>query len=124
MTVPPGFPFTRLRMHSGENVLWSGYNPTFHRFLDYGLVLSDRALYLCRRSWWRLALWKRFPLDIIDEFVLLDGGGRPGVRIRTATRNITFRTPFDFYADEMEFDRMVLEKAVAAVGAAKSAVNT
>src|SRR5262249_17976437 len=40
------FPFTKLRLSSGEIITWHRNNPTFHRTSDYGIVLTDRALYL------------------------------------------------------------------------------
>src|SRR5918996_765468 len=40
------FPFNKLRLPVGETITWLRSNPTFHRTSDYGIVLSDRALYL------------------------------------------------------------------------------
>jgi hypothetical protein len=119
--LPQVVPFSRLQVPAGEEVLWYGYNPTFHRFLDYGLVLTRTAIYVCRRSWWLVTHWRRTSLDDVIEVELIGNSGRPGMRIRHTTGTIRFHTPFDFYQDEMDFDRGVLEKAVAAIRTAKSA---
>ena len=120
MDLPKSFPFTRLKTAQGEEVLWFGYNPTFHRFLDYGLVLTLSAIYVCRRSWWLIVHWRRIPLDDVVEVELIGGHVRPGLMIQTTAGTISFHTPFDFYRDEMNFDRKVLEKGVAAIRAAKA----
>jgi hypothetical protein len=98
--------------------VWYGYNPTFHRFLDYGLVLSSQALYVCRRTWWTFVRWRRFALADIVAVRRIEGAMRPGLRIDTRARSITFYTPYDLYRDEMIFDRGVLDKALAAIKAA------
>jgi hypothetical protein len=119
LEVPQYFPLSRLKLPVGEDALWWGYNPTFHRFLDYGLVLSSRALYLCRRAWWLFAYWSRVPLDEIVAVTMIKGRARPGLRIDTTHGSIKFYTPYDFYRDDMVFDAGVLEKAIAAIHAAR-----
>jgi hypothetical protein len=116
--LPKAYPFTQLKACQGEQVLWYGYNPTFHRFVDYGLVLTNSALYLYRRNWWLIARWKRIPLDDVQQIEAIEGHARPGLRIVRTASTITFYTPSDSYCDEMEFDRKVLEKARAAFQAA------
>jgi hypothetical protein len=61
--LPRVYPFSQLKACQGEEILWYGCNPTFHRFLNYGLVLTSGALYLYRRNWWLIARWKRIPID-------------------------------------------------------------
>ena len=117
MHLPQSLPFTSLRIPQGEEVLWYGYNPTFHRFLDYGLVLTSRTIYMCRRSWWRIARWGEIPLADVVAVALIEDHARPGLRIERTNSAINFHTPFDFYSDEMTFDSSVLEKGVAAIRA-------
>jgi hypothetical protein len=50
VNVPNTRPLIQVKAYQGEKVLWYGYNPTFHRFLDYGLVLTSTAFYLYRRN--------------------------------------------------------------------------
>ena len=124
LSLPSFFPFTALRVPEGEEVLWFGYNPTFHRCFEYGLALTTLALYLCRRSWWRLAHWERIPLDDVIAVDLLEGGFRPGLTIQRRRRMLRFHTPFDVYRDEVAHDRRVLEEGVNAIRAAKSGSQT
>lgn len=120
--LPKVFPFTRLTTPPGEEVRWYGYNPTFHRFLDYGLVITCTAIYLCQRSWWLMARWRRISLNDVVEVEAIGNHVRPGLRINRTAGTITFHTPFDSYDDEMNFDRQVLEKAMAAIRAAKASI--
>ena len=91
--LPHVAPFTRLQVPAGEEVLWYGYNPTFHRFLDYGLVLTHTAIYVCRRSWWLVTHWNRTSLDDVIEVGLIGNSGRPGMQIKHTTGTIRFHTP-------------------------------
>lgn len=110
------FPLRTLKLPPEEKAVWCGYNPTFHRFLDYGLIITNEALYLCGRSWWRFARWRRIPLQDIKNAMVIKGRGRPQLRIETSRGAVRLTTPFDFYGDEMEFDAKVLEEAVLAIG--------
>lgn len=114
MDLPKAYPFTQLNACQGEEIRWYGYNPTFHRFFDYGLVLTNSAIYLYRRNWWLLARWNRIPLDNVKQIAALEGRARPGLMIQTTACTIFFYTPWDSYRDEMEFDRKVLAEAQAA----------
>ena len=110
--IPKIFPFTKLNLRHGEVPLWVGFNPTFHRFFVYGLVISDTALYVCSRAWF-FATWRRYPLAEISDVTLESGGSRPTIGFRADNKKVTFSTPWDLYTDQMEFDRSVLSKAVA-----------
>jgi hypothetical protein len=110
--IPNIFPFTKLQLGQGEVPRWVGFHPTFHRFFTYGLVISDVALYVCSRAW-LFASWRRYRLENISEVTLASGRGRPTIRFRAGDSRVTFSTPWDFYGEEMEFDRSVLSKAVA-----------
>jgi hypothetical protein len=110
--IPPTFPFSKLTLHDHETPLWVGYNPTFHRFFQYGLVISDAALYLCSRAW-LFANWKRYPLAELSDVVVGAHGTRASIKFRVGDRVVNFSVPGDSYADEMDFDRGVLSKAAA-----------
>lgn len=124
MDLPKAFPFTHLKIAPGEEVLWYGYHPTFHRFLHYGLVITSTTIYLYRRSWWLMVGWRRIALDDVLGVEAISNHLRPGLRISRKAGAITFHTPFDSYEDEMNFDRKVLEKAIAAIRAAKASVDS
>lgn len=111
------FPFEKLRLPAGESVLWKASNPTFHRSFDYGMVLTDRALYMYSPFWISLARWRRIPLEQIRSIVFRNSRIAPCLRVRTAKRVQVLRTPYD-YADEMDYDRKNLRDAVSQVSAA------
>ena len=112
MELPATFPFSKLRLAAGEVAIWAGSNPTFHRFFEYGLVISNVALYLCGPAW-LFAWWRRYPLSEIRDAEISGDGSRPRLRFYVGRKKVSFYTPFDFYSDEMGFDRKVLEKALS-----------
>jgi len=105
-------PFSRLRLMTGEEVVWCGSNPTFHRAFEYGIAITGANLYLCGRAW-LFARWRRYALSEIGEVSTGKYMGRPALVFNAKQRKIVFTTPFDFYADEMEFDLRVLRSAEA-----------
>jgi hypothetical protein len=111
------FPFDELRLPAGESVLWKANNPTFHRSFDYGMVLTERALYMYSPFWISLARWRRIPLGQIRTIAFRDSRSVPSLRVRTLERTQVLRTPYD-YADEMDYDRKNLRAAVSQVSAA------
>ena len=111
------YPFSKLKLPAGESALWGAHNPTFHRSFDYGMVLSEQALYLYSPFWISLARWRRIPLREIQKIVFKDSRIVPSLRVETSKRRETLRTPYD-YADEMDYDRKNLRDAVAQVSAA------
>jgi hypothetical protein len=108
LELPVSFPFTRLKLPGGERVLWYGYNPTFHRFRDYGIVLSDRALYLFGPAW-LIGRWRRVPVDRIQSVEASRSLGQTMVALNTVAGVLRFHTPHDFYRDEMDFDAGVVQ---------------
>ena len=110
--IPKMFPFTKLKLEQGEIPVWVGFNPTFHRFFVYGIAISDKALYLCRRAW-ILANWKRYPLNCISDVMFDSGRSRPTLRFRVGDAKVTFNGPWDLYRGEMQFDRGVISAAAA-----------
>ena len=97
-------------------MLWHGSNPTFHRYEEYALVLSDKALYWFRPSW-VLGWWKQFPLENIVGASFEDSRRRPTLWIELRASKVRCRTPFDSYGDDMDFDRKVLGQAVQMIAA-------
>ena len=112
MELPDSFPFTRLKMSPDERLIWVGWNPTFHRSLDYGIVLSDCLLYLFGPTW-VIGRWRRIPVKHIELVRVSKSFGRSMVTFHTPAGTWRFHTPFDFYRDEMEFDATVVKNLVA-----------
>ncbi len=114
MTVVPSIsPFTRLKLRDAERLQWVGYNPTFHRYRVYGLALSDTAFYVYAPAW-LFGRWRRYPLSEVSDVALNDSGS--AIRFRMGEKTVTFRPPFDSHADEAQFDRAVMAKAVELLG--------
>jgi hypothetical protein len=114
LELPRSHPFTRLHLVPGEQVLWHGYNPTFHRYVEYGLVLTAEALYWYK-SPWSFGRWRRFALGDIRSARFDDSNIRPSICLDFGASSRKLHTPHDFYSDEMAYDRKVLAEAVEAV---------
>ena len=111
-----GYPFNKLRLPGEETIEWYRHNPTFHRSADYGIVLTDRGLYLYSPFWLIFSRWRRFPLSDIRGADFRDSRVFPALRIRLVDRTVVLRTPPD-YADEMAFDRRNLIEAAERIRA-------
>jgi hypothetical protein len=104
------FPFTKLKLPSEETPVWSANNPTFHRTSDYGILLTDRALYLYSPFWLSFSRWRRLPLTEIVGAEFRDSRWFPRLRVKLTKGSAVLRTYPD-YADEMDFDRKNLSEA-------------
>lgn len=110
-TLPQAFPFSRLKLASGEALKWVGYNPTFHRFFIYALAITDAAIYVC--SWARFfARWRRYSLSDIHDVRLRGEGGTPAMEFWVGKKRVILSAPFDSHSEDVEFDRAVLRSAV------------
>jgi hypothetical protein len=114
------YPFNRLRLPSGERVLWRRSHPTFHRSGDYGIVQTNLALYLYRPFLLIFSKWRRHPISEIRGADFRDSRFTPALRVRLSDRTVVLRTPWD-YADEMDYDRRVLIEAAERVNAVSTA---
>ena len=110
------YPFDRLRLPAGEIITWYRNNPTFHRMSDYGIALTDQALYLYK-LFWSFSRWRRVPLVEVRDASFRDSRLFPALHIKTGNGTIILRTPLDD-ADEMQFDRQNLSEAAEQVRAA------
>ncbi len=111
------FPFNKLRLALNENPMWSGSNHTFHRTSDYGILLSDQAVYLYSPFFLMFSRWRRLPLHEVLRIEFRDSKLFPSLRITHSSGVSVLRTPLD-YADEMDFDRGILNEAVKHVSQA------
>jgi hypothetical protein len=112
-----GYPFRKLCLPLGEAVEWYRSNPTFHRSSDYGIVLTNRALYLFSPFWLMFSRWRRFEISDIRSAEFRDSGVFPALRVQLHKRVVSLRTPWD-YADEMKFDRRNLAEAAERISVA------
>ena len=108
------FPFDKLKVPLGEEVLWAGCNPTFHRSFHYAILLTDKALYL-GHVFLILSKRKRMALSDISAITFDDSGRRPSIKVQLRDSSVVFKTPYDAYEDEMAFDREKLKEAVEIV---------
>lgn len=106
------FPFRLLKLPATETPIWCGNNPTFHRGWDYGICVSDQALYLYSPFWRWFARWHRYALNGIKQASFKDSCWMPMLVLEREVDRVTFRTPFDIYQDEMDFDRKNLVRTV------------
>lgn len=117
------FPFNRLKLPAGERMGWYRSNPTFHRSSDYGMVLTNHALYLYSPFLLLLSRWRRILLSDIRGASFHDSGLFPALRVHTKDGQAVLRTPWDYYRDEMEFDRKNLKEARERIQAAVAAMQ-
>jgi hypothetical protein len=108
------YPFTKLRLAAGEVARWKAHNPTFHRGTSYGIVLSERALYLYNPLCLSFARWRRIPLDDVRGIEFKDSRFFPRLIVRTSGGHHVLRTPWDD-GTEMDYDREKLRNAVFSV---------
>ena len=114
MVALDSYPFTKLRLAVGEVPRWKAHNPTFHRGTSYGIVLSDRAVYLYAPFWLSFARWRRIPLDEIQSIEFKDSRLCPRLIVEMRHGREVLRTPLDD-REEMDYDRENLRNAVVNV---------
>jgi hypothetical protein len=117
-SLPSCYPFERLRLRDDERVRWFGSNPTFHRTADYGIVLTDLAVYLYPQLPWPITWWRRIPLTEVVGARFEDSRIAPCLRLLRQRGSRTLRTPPDGHSGEMQFDRRVLREAADRISAA------
>jgi hypothetical protein len=111
IALPTTFPFSRLKLPSGEVLQWVGYNPTFHRFFEYGLAITNVAFYVSSPRW-LIARWRRYALTDIADVTLDHKARQPSMHFRVRGRTIRFRAPYDSHSVESQFDWRVLAQAL------------
>ncbi|MFT3807999.1 hypothetical protein [Arenimonas sp.] len=118
------FPFSKLTLSEDEEVIWCASNPTFHRTWDYGIAITGSAVYLFSPFWLWLARWRRYPLSDIKQASFKDSRWVPRLLLQVGDRTVTFRTPYDGYQDEMDFDRKNLAEAAELIAQRGVAPNS
>ena len=98
------YPFDKFKLPVGEQVFWHASNPTFHRSSGYGIVLTTHAVYL---RGWMFSIgrsWQRIALHDIKRASFKDSQFFPCLKLTHTNGTTNFRTPYDWYTDEMDFD--------------------
>ena len=81
----------RLQFADGEQLLFEKSNPTFHRFSDLSVAVSEAALYWQTRRLFGGTRWLSFPLSNIKELVIRPAPFRlPWVRLGACLILATF----------------------------------
>ena len=123
MELDRSYPFEKFKLPAGEQVLWHASNPTFHRGYDYGIVLTTNAVYL---RGWVFSIgsgWRRIALQDIKSASFKDSRFFPCLELSHVAGTTRFRTPHDWYRDEMDFDRRNLVQAACFIEHMRAAPN-
>ena len=123
MELDRSYPFEKFKLPAGEQVLWHASNPTFHRGYDYGIVLTTHAVYL---RGWVFSIgrgWRRIALQDIKSASFKDSRFFPCLELSHVAGTTRFRTPHDWYRDEMDFDRRNLVQAACFIEHMRAAPN-
>ena len=107
-------PFDSLPMESGEVIRWQAWEPSFHRFSFYAIVVSDRAVYLYSKLITSFAVWRRVPLADIQAVEFFPSWFMPKLVLTHRTGKFVLRTPPDFGA-AARIDRRQLQDAAGVI---------
>ena len=100
-------PFSLLPLPEAETIEWYLDGTDYDSPLDYGVVLTNRALYGFFSFWLIFSRWRRFPLRQICDASFHDSRRFPALHLTLVNRTVVLRTPPRAHI-EMEFDRRVL----------------
>jgi len=103
-------PFDSLPLEPGEVVRWQAWEPTFHRFSYYAIVVSDRAVYLYSKLFTSFARWRRVPLAEVLAAEFTPSWFMPKLTLRCAAGKVVLRTPPDT-GEAARIDRQQLSEA-------------
>ena len=121
VSCPLGDPCDTAPLGVGEETLWCVYNRSFHRPNSYGLVLTDRALYVYRPLLFYIRRWRRIAIETIADVTFEDSNWRPALHVRTAHETTVFRAPsYDGDDTEMEFNRDELRRTMRMIDELKA----
>jgi hypothetical protein len=103
-----------LPLEPGETIRWEAWEPAFHRFSYYAIVVSDRAAYFYSRLWHSFVRWKRYPLSEIRSATYVPSWFMPKLVLEIGDGTATLLTPFDWGA-AARIDREQLAEAAAVI---------
>lgn len=109
-------PFDELPLEPGEVIRWQAWEPSFHRFSYYAIVVTDRAVYLYSKLISSFARWRRLRLDEVTAAEFVPSFFMPKLVIHHANGVAVLRTPPDFGAAS-QIDRRQLKEAATLIQA-------
>ena len=90
--------------------------------VEYGIVLTSEALYWFK-SPFSFGRWRRIPLHHVREAKFDDSGISPALCLDVLGSRVRWRTPHDFYDDEMQYDQKVLTEAAERIAGRLSSME-
>ena len=103
-------PFDSLPLEAGEVIRWEAWEPTFHRFSYYAIVVTDRAVYLYSKLFTSFVRWRRFPLEEIRSVEFVPSWLMPKLEVQYRVGKAVLRTPPD-WGEAARIDRKQLKEA-------------
>jgi len=103
-------PFNSLPLEPGEVIRWEAWEPSFHRFSYYAVVVTDRAVYLYSRLFTSFARWRRVALRDVVSAEFVPSWFMPKLILLHRTGKAVLRTPPDT-GDAAKIDREQLREA-------------
>jgi hypothetical protein len=103
-------PFDSLPLEPGEAICWEAWEPSFHRFSYYAIVVTDRAVYLYSKLITSFTRWRRIPLRDILSVEYMPAWFMPKLIIHHQSGKAVLRTPPDT-GDAARIDRAQLKEA-------------
>jgi hypothetical protein len=109
-------PFDTLPLEVGEEIRWEAWEPTFHRFSYYAIVVTDRAVYLYSKLITSFTKWRRYQLADVIAAEFVPSWFMPKLVIRHSRGTAVLRTPPDT-GEASEMDRRQLKEAADVIQA-------
>lgn len=88
-------PFDSLPLEANEIIRWQAWEPSFHRFSYYAIVVSDRAVYLYSKLFTSFARWRRIPLGEVLAVDYTPSWFMPKLTLHCRAGKVVLRTPPD-----------------------------
>jgi hypothetical protein len=104
-------PFDSLPLEPGEVIRWQAWEPSFHRFSYYAIVVSDRAVYLYSRLFTSFTRWRRIPIVDVYAAEYTPSWFMPKLMVHHRAGKAVLRTPPDT-GEAARIDREQIQEAV------------
>jgi hypothetical protein len=103
-------PFDSLPLEPSEVIRWEAWEPSYHRFSYYAIVVTDRAVYLYSKLFTSFVQWRRIPLSEVLSAEFTPSWFMPRLVLRHRTGKAVLRTPPDT-GEAARIDRQQLKEA-------------
>ena len=97
-------------IEAGEAIRWEAWEPSFHRFSFYAIVVTDRAVYLYSKLFTSFVRWRRLPLGDIQAVDFVSSWFMPKLVVHLRAGKAVLRTPPDT-GEAARIDREQLQAA-------------